>query len=211
MNFTRILPDQKNAFTLLELLLVVVFLSILLGVAAPAIHGALQASHLKDAANVISNRISEARQLAISLGVQTEVRLLKQPSLTGSSSRAVLRKVQVLTLQLGGGDADTAAGQPEFAPVSSPESWSGNVVISDDPDVTSLCDLEYQRSDGPGGRVAYLSFRFHPDGSTTLPVGKLWYLTVMDQRHVFGPALPKNFITLQIDPSSGRVRQFQPE
>jgi len=199
------------AFTLLELLLVVVLISVLLGVVAPGVHGAIQAGRLRDAATVVYNRLTEARQLAVSLGTQTEVRIYLMPELSGNGTRMVLRKIQVLALQLGSGGVDDASGSPEFTPLSSPDSWSENIVISDDADWTSFRTLDYQHADHPGGRQTYLSFRIHPDGSTTLPLGEKWFLTLIERRYLSASALPKNFITLQVDPSSGRVKMFQPE
>lgn len=202
---------KRRAFTLLELLLVVGVVSVLLGLVAPTVHEALKASQLKDAANIIYNRITEARQLAMSLGTQTEVRFYRSTHRSGVSKRPLLHKVQVLALLIAAGEEDASSGEPVFQPTSSPESWKENIVISDDPDQSSICKLTYRFEETPAGNQRFIAFRFHPDGSTTLPVGESWFLTVMDERHVFNGPLPKNFITLQIDPATGRVRSFQPE
>ena len=56
----------------------------------------------------------------------------------------------------------------------------------------------------------YLAFRFRPDGSTDLQPGSNSITLMLENQPVVANGLPKNFQTLQIDPTMGGVRGFRP-
>lgn len=200
---------SRSGFTLLELMMVVAIIVSLLGVAAPSIQGAMNASRLKDSADLVYNRIFEAQQLAITLGTTTELRVYQSPDLLDSGALLPLRKVQIYILHAEADGSDIHS-TPTFAPSSSAEALHPSVVISSQPTYTSLLGLGFQRdreNNVPGG---YLAFRFHPDGSTNLPQAQPWFLTLLERTIEDAKSKPKNFITLQIDATTGTLRRFQP-
>lgn len=202
--------SSRQAFTLVEILLVVLIIGTLLGISAPAIQGAVMASRLRDSAASIASELFEAQQLAVSLGTETEVRFYQLPDPMVGDSTPLLRKVQVFTLSQPATGPQAVANQGGvFVPVGPPHSLNSGLVISPVSAFSSIVDLGFQTDkDDRLGR--FVAFRFHADGSTDLTPQKEWFLTVLERKAGRLPAKPVNFVTLQIDPASGRVRSFQP-
>ena len=202
--------SSRQAFTLIEVLLVVLIIGTLVGITAPAIRGAVTASRLRDSAASISSELFEAQQLAISLGTETEVRFYQLPDLVAADPAPLLRKVQVFALGQPPNGPQAGANQGGvFVPAGPPHSLNSSLVISPASTFSSIVNLGFQtdKSDRQGRFVA---FRFHADGSTDLTPQKEWFLTVLEHKAGVAPVKPANFVTLQIDPASGRVRSFQP-
>src|SRR5437016_12609708 len=68
-----LLTTDKRAFTLIELLTVIVIIGILLGVALPVMTRLSKSSGLQSAIRQVSNSTSLARQFAITHRVQTQL------------------------------------------------------------------------------------------------------------------------------------------
>ena len=61
--------------------------------------------------------------------------------------------------------------------------------------------------------LSYQAIRFLPDGSTNLGRGanNHWTLTLVNWNPNFQPnELPSDFVTLQIDPFTSKVRRYEP-
>jgi len=202
--------SSHRAFTLIEVLLVVLIIGTLLGITAPAIQGAVTASRLRDSAASISSELFEAQQLAISLGTETEVRFYQLPDPMSADPAPLLRKLQVFALgQPPTGPGDGANQGGVFKPAGPPHSLNSSLVISSTTAFSSIVNLGFQ-TDKNDRQGRFVAFRFHADGSTDLPPQKEWFLTVLERKAKGTPVKPVNFVTLQIDPASGRVRSFQP-
>lgn len=201
---------SRQAFTLLEMLLVVAVIVSLLGVASPAIQGAMSASRLKDSADLVYNRIFEAQQLAITLGTETELRIYQAPDLVDSSPVPSLRKVQVFVLRSEPDGSDATDTTPTFTPSSGSEALHPSIVVSSQPTYNSLLKLGYKSDSRRDTTGSYVAFRFHPDGSTNLPPSQCWFLTLIERQVEDSKVKPKNFITIQVDSATGTLRRFQP-
>ena len=204
MNNTSMLRPQKHAFTLIEVLMVIAIVTVLLVLVGPSVQGVMSASRLRDAGDQVQNRILEAQMLAITLGTDTELRITKLPDIASADDTPYFRKLQVLALRP---QADGTVG--ELEEVATSISLPANIMISPDQDFTSVAKLPLKAgprsSDG-----AYHAFRFHPDGSTNLPPDDQWFLTLVERKPDSSLKLPENFITIQIDAVTGRLRTFQP-
>lgn len=205
LRYSRFSRLATHAFTLIEMLAVVVIVGSLLVVAVPAISSVLSATRLRDAGDVVYNRLLEAQQLAITLGTETEVRIPLEPDPDNPAAGTQLRTIQIFAVR----SDESAPSGVALSELGQSARLPDGVVISSLPAYTSLSKLPAQsRSDGT--RDTYFAFRFHPDGSTDLDSNRNWFLTVVDQRIAGQAQTPKNFITIQIDPATGSLRRFQP-
>jgi uncharacterized protein (TIGR02596 family) len=199
------IPRRAPAFTLIEVLAVIVIVAGLMVVTAPAIQGAMKASRLRDAADLAFNQIAEAQQLALMADTETEVRIYAAKDIVSPESLPQLRKIELYALRP---SADGSGNDQNFEPVGRGVTLHPSMIISREAKHTSLISLGFQ-SDERANKGQYLAFRFHPDGSTNLGAGQEWFLTVVDEQ---ATALKRhtNFITVQVDPVTGRLRTFQP-
>lgn len=193
------------AFTLIEVLAVIVIVAGLMVVTAPAIQGAMQASRLRDAADLAFNQIAEAQQLALMADTETEVRIYAAKDSASPETLPQLRKIELYALRP---SADGSDNSQNFEPVGRGVTLHPSMIISREAKHTSLISLGFQ-SDEQARKGQYLAFRFHPDGSTNLATGQEWFLTVIDEQASAQKKL-NNFITLQVDAVTGRLRTFQP-
>lgn len=199
-------PSSSAAFTLIELLLVVLVLAIILAVSAPAVDGALRSSRLTAAGDEVRNYLSAAQQTAVSQSVEVEVRIFRQldPYAGDTSPRSRLLRTYALR-PVNGGDA-------EYKPVGSPLRLGDSLAFSTVPKFSSLLGRSFlaDREEAEGVGASYVSFHFFPDGSTDLPPSQPWFLTLMEEKHVTSTDTPSNFVTIQVLPSSGKLRTFRP-
>ncbi len=202
-------PARRAAFTLIEVLIVVVILGILMAVSAPALDGALRASRLTSAGDSVLNCLSGAQQLAISQNVEVEVRIHRILDAMAGDTEPRARKLEVLVLR------PEPGGDAAYVPEGSALRLDDSLAISTVPKFSSLLGRPSitdasQDSSGTGGSASHVAFHFFPDGSTDLPSTEPWFLTVMDERHAASTTAPPNFFTIQIHASSGKLRTFRP-
>lgn len=225
---------RTRAFSLIELVVVIAVLAILAAFSVPAVTSMLQGSSLTQASQLLVDQVNLARQLALSKNTIIEVRFYRygDPDTPGEDvtkpEDGQFRAMQLFEVLTNG--AAIPAGKFEEFPNS--------VTLAADrekPDsgISSLLDkgsLKKQEDLGkkdpyhnsipelPKGikkQYEFVSFRFMPDGSTTLGPTTLWYITmhgVNDRpKSKDGKvAPPDNFFTLQIDPVTGATKIFRP-
>lgn len=196
-------PSRRTAraFSLLELLLVMVVLGILLAVTAPAIIAPLRGSTLNQAGQLIGDQIALARQEALTRNREVQVRFYYW----ATGPEAGWRAVQIWRVETTDSDVtEVPAGRLRKLPAG--------VVISDNPSLSPLLDADpHVKGDAKIGddAVTYAGFRFLPGGRTSSTVvATNNFLTA--QPIADDPAAPKNFYTLQVDPLTGKVSVFRP-
>jgi uncharacterized protein (TIGR02596 family) len=200
---------SRAAFTLIELIVVVSIVAILITIASPYVAGVLTSTRLRSAADTVYNRLLEAQSLAILFNSDAELRIYEVPDLIDPASRPTLRKLRILTLQPPATLPEEAEGG-EFEPVGAITSLEQGVEISSSADYSTIVDLGFTEPASEDETGRYIALRFRSDGSAGLPPAKPWFLTLHEKdAHLRGTRL-KNFITLQIDPATGRLRTFQP-
>lgn len=209
-------PRPAAAFTLIEMIVVIGVVSLMAAVAAPHVSSVLTATRLRTAADELHSRILEAQSLAVLFNTDSELRLYETVDMFDPTARPTVRKLRLFTLRppTSGSAEDTATGRDAdvFDPVGNIINFESSVEISPDPKYSSVVDLGYNSSSSTANETQsrYLSLRFRPDGSVNLLPGKTWFLTVHEKdAHLNGKKL-KNFVTLQIEPATGRLRSFQP-
>lgn len=203
--------NPRRAFTILELLVVIAIICILAALAIPAFNSIGRASNLSGTSQAVSGLLDLARQTASTQNRPVEVRFYKMPGAmeAATATPSVYRAIQAFLVD----DASTNA-------VSRPTTLTSPVIISDAVAASSIMNdaqLPEKAADpsvllsGIGANYRYRSFRFKPDGSTDLPTDSQWFFTLLSQTDTKGTnGLPANYVTIQIDPVTGRAKSYQP-
>ncbi|MDF1739489.1 MAG: Verru_Chthon cassette protein D [Verrucomicrobiales bacterium] len=198
---------EAGGFSLIEILAVLTIISLLLSMSVIGINRITDATDLTNNGDQIVNQLVQARQRAISDNAHVEVRIYPPPE-----GNRIKEWTLVLARQ---GLSETPA------PLQQPLILSESIAISEDGDFSTLIAArEPQKDEGlmhsaSGTEQKYHGFRFHPDGSTNLPVnpnGDTWHLTAASRRDIERNkgTLPDNFYTIRVDPFTGAVRSFRP-
>jgi uncharacterized protein (TIGR02596 family) len=200
-----------RAFTITELLVVVAIMVILATMSIPALHSLLPASQLAQASQMMENSFAYARQTALARNALVEVRFYKMADPEKPSDPSKYRAFQAFVYD------DTGRATPlekvQYLP---------NLIIADSNGTLSplLGGSQVKSWTAPdtkpplprvGTTYDASAFEFQPDGSTTLTVGQLWFVTVHAKNDGDNlGTLPKNYAVLQIDPVNGHVQEYRP-
>ncbi|MDB6006028.1 MAG: Verru Chthon cassette protein [Prosthecobacter sp.] len=200
--------SRAAAFSLVEILVVLGILAIIVTASVPYISGILTATRLRSAADTVYNRLLETQSLAMLFNTDAELRLYEVPDLIDTQSRPLLRKLRIFTLNPPQ-DETTTSATDVFESVGTVTNLEEGIEVSSDIKFSSIIDLGFQ-TPGKDSYGRYIALRFRPDGSAVLQPSKPWFLTLHEKdAQLHGPKL-KNFVTVQIDPATGRLRTFQP-
>jgi uncharacterized protein (TIGR02596 family) len=205
--------SQAPAFTLIEMLVVLVVLAMLLVTATPVAMGVLRSSRLASSGEAMLGRLVEAQQMAIAQDTDVEVRIYQgiEPEFPGAPQ---WRAAQLFVLQAVGSAADPTS-QGVFQPAGNPLRLDPSVIISSDVTLSSFLGLPLVKDTAASGNTdlsltGHVAFHFHSDGSTDLTPGKPWFLTLIGLDPGPQTSPPDNYFTIQVDSSTGRVRSYHP-
>lgn len=210
-------PATPGAFTLVELLVVIVLMGVLIAITIPAVTPLLRSSSLTKGGAMILDELNFSRQLALSENRDVEVRFYKLPPKSGSGTPQY-RAFRALAA-VGTSGSKTAQGPVRYFPDSiiaaTGQDENSNPLSSLlDASSTARAGLTTGNEDLPGAEgTPYIGFIFRASGGTSLvpvdpPVGN-WYLTVYLENTRFSTSAG-NFFTVQIEPVTGRVRAYRP-
>jgi uncharacterized protein (TIGR02596 family) len=200
-----------RAFSLLELIVVIMIIGIIAAFTLPAASTILRGSQITQASQIITDQVSLARQTALTKNRSVEVRLISyvDPEVPGDTG--AYRAIQVMEILENGIAVPT--DKPRLLP---------QAVIMNMGTLSTLISGTGQTSTTASGSApnlprnigqnyTYVAFRFLPDGSTNLSASSLWYVTLHNMNEtVTGTTTPANFFTLQVDPVTGKVKQYRP-
>lgn len=186
---------NSQAFSLVELLVVMALIGILAVLAIPAFNAIGGGHAVTREGQVLNDQINLARQIAITRNRETELRLIAYPGPEGESWA-----LQIFEAESG-------------APLHRLVKLADNVVISRASDLSPLLDiLDSSTAAYPqlgSGTCAYQAVTFRPNGRVkgSYPV-RQDFLTLHLRRD--SSATPVNYFTLQIQPLTGRLSTFRP-
>ena len=228
------LPRRSSgsaAFTLIEMLVVVTIIVLLLAFTTPALMRTMQSSKLASAGDSLMGAISEAQQLAYAQNIPVEMRFFKFPE--GLDTENNFRAYQ--SFKVTQKFIDDGTVQEQLLPVNNLVRLSDSVIIVPDESLSPILlaggeDFEDSKEGSANGYTGvagarFNALRFMPDGScrsvgaatgglATLSYNALpeSFLTVTTEsgQPITVANLPKNFYTIQIDPFTGKARNYRP-
>ena len=192
----------RSAFSLIELLVVVAIIGLLMTAAVPALNSVLENGRLTQAATLVVNQFTLARQKATAENKNITLRFIRKDT---SSS---YDRIQLVTLD----SANNAT------PVSRLTTLPMQTAIASDTGLTSLMSLTESTANSTqdpslpelGTSYLYKQCTFRPRGSLDLNIQSNWFATVVLQRNASNPTAPANFATIQIDPVNGGLQVYRP-
>ena len=210
-----------RAFSLLELVVVIAIIGMIAAFVVPAFSSLVNGPTMNQASAMLANELNSARQYAMTKNRSVEVRFLRylDPEVPGEGPGSKIppqfRAIQLLEVLEGGTPVPLGKVEPlpqstilcagERSSVLDPASASSQMARTPN----AATDIGLPR--GIDRNYDFVSFRYLPDGSTTLAANHNWFVTVLAAKDQGTEAkLPSNFFILQIDPVSGTTRGFRP-
>jgi len=192
----------RSAFSLIELLVVVAIIGLLMTAAVPALNSVLENGRLTQAATLVVNQFTLARQKASAENKNITLRFIRK------DDKSPFDRIQLVTL-----DSATNA-----TPVSRLTTLPMQTAIASDIALTSLMSLTESTANSArdpsipelGTSYLYRQCTFRPRGSLDLSIQSNWFATVVLQRNASNTTAPANFATIQVDPVNGGLQIYRP-
>jgi len=199
--------NPLSSFTLVELLFVIALMTALMLLIITSVSNTQNSLNLNSAAMLVSDYLRLARQTAVTTSNPVEVVLFDVSDASGVrwAGLQLAKKVAVNPYET---DDSLAFGyQALTKPVilAQPVQFSvntANSTIRSLPVNSSLTILSPLI-------INPRSFTFYPNGSSSMNPENIWSLTVVLMKDA-NATNPSNFVTILIDPVSGRSRSYQP-
>ncbi len=219
---------KQRAFSLVELLFVMAIMGIVAGLVLPAFNTVGKSQALSNAGSALLDQLASARQAAISQNRVVEVRIYKRledPSraLNAVSNPERFRSFRTMVKDEAGTNAFVLQPMQQLpARMVFSESQQFSTLIYPDATVSPSRDYKdaalAQKEDlSPSETdVYYQVIRFAPTGGTDLAPGGTtakdkWFITIRSDNEVETATRPgNNYVTIMLDPVSGRVRTYRP-
>lgn len=217
----RIGSSKKNAFTLIEILVVVAIMTVLLTLAASSASRMLETINMREAIQSIQSQFENARQTASTQNKVILVRIYKEKNeFEGEEDQWRAIEFGVPNLSLNPDDPnfqnpEIAGYEPDIKPLTPITRLPSGYIFHPSSTYSSLLTnhaaLQVGNSMDPSGRTReYYGFIILPDNRTNLPATENWTLTIVKETDFKSSGLSKNYATLELDPSTARVRVYRP-
>ncbi len=207
-------PDRRDqppaAFTLIEMLVVIVIIAILLSTGSLAFQGSLESQHLSGSAIRLANDLSAAALQAVKENRTLEVHFITAKG-EFTKDKSLIRGYQVFAIDPTTGRIPTSATTGLPIPLQELQTLDKGIIISSDPTLSTV--IKHRTLTG-----TFSGYAMKPDGSTDL--GKdsndlakdsPWCLTLITERSLAkynGSTLPPDYRTVIINARTGVVRLY---
>jgi uncharacterized protein (TIGR02596 family) len=200
MNSPRGLRPLRAAFSLIELLLVMSIIALLASASILAVQGITSGRNITLAGSMVLDQMSLAQQTALTKNTRVRWQIVEVPdNRTGEDESYRLIRLQIFEPS----NRTWRTLNQQLLPISISADARQNFYFSTLlKDAHQIDDLTY---DGQrGASAAASSIVFLPNGRTSLNPSAIYSLTLHNPRKT------NDFITIQVNPVSGRTRTFRP-
>ncbi|PTX99505.1 hypothetical protein DB346_16850 [Verrucomicrobia bacterium LW23] len=192
--------QTKTGFTLVELLTVMAVASIIITLSSMGIGNMMRSLKVSAGSSVVIDTFVLARQAAVSSNKAVEVRFYKMTGAEGDRFKAI-RMVAI-------------DDQGNEKPLNMLQRLPAELEMAESSTYSTLLDASTAPRSGTetvseGSSLAYVGFRFKPNGLTDLKPDEQWYLTVQPTQ-TSGTALASNYFTVQVNPATGAATLYRP-
>jgi uncharacterized protein (TIGR02596 family) len=203
-------PGRQRGFSLVELIVVISVIVIVMTLLVPAFGTLGRASRLNTGIASVVDELNLARQTALSKNRAVEVRFYHLPGPVDPV--LAYRSIRTLISDESGAT---------YLPLSPLKALPTGIVVLEDKTFSTLLSDETRPpvttdvEDLPDAKTThYKSIRFRPTGGVELATyagNDTWFLSIKNERDpTFTDRPADNYTTIQLDPITGRVRQFRP-
>lgn len=185
-----------HGFSLVELLLVAAIMVMLIAISGRVLQNLGRSQELITSGQILGDLMQLARQAAITHNRTVQFRFYQTTDATAPAG-------QYTAVQAFLDDPPTPIGRINRLP--------NQIIVKQGSDISSLLLTGAGQISGQDNNGTYVAFRFRPDGSLDLTPTSNYTATVVRATDPIGnQGLPANFLTLQLDPVTGRFTTFHP-
>jgi len=224
---------SPSGFTLIELLVVVSIMILVYGFVAPAMTSSQEKNSLYLAGQMVADELVVARQYAASRNQTVQVRFITLTSFAQAvtPNRTGYNGIQLWQTTVTGTSAiDQINRLPDGTEISSKSALSPLVAYTGtDALATGTGSPPYPLAGSQAG--SYVSFNIRPDGNVQVPTPPVdggganangatpngafisqpsYFLTIQPSRFDSNITLPVNYLTILVNPDTGRTEIFRP-
>ena len=211
----RSLSSREDAFTLVEMLVVMAVIAVLIALVAPVTNGLLRGNLLTQSGETVADQIIAARQAALTNSRTVQVRFYKLPQ-NGAGAATNYTGVETVLLEENGQTRQVSKiEQLRNGIMFAADGTHSTLLVPPGGALTTVSGTETLAGFGKQ-QCAYVGFQILPNGSTDLdPTAAAdyggWFVTLIDaNKPVPASGTPNDYYTLRVEALDGHVQTFRP-